>query len=132
MSDQEVTLGQLLSVPLDQQSVGGSGSRATEGMTKFKERVKAEVKTIHWPASMPDLVEKVTQLLDIPLPDIMIEAWRKSEEIQEALEESRKSPQEERFVELVEHTLSTEFRPKIEIHIGRTLAKTINFSWKSR
>ncbi len=95
MSDQEVTLGQLFSVPLDQESAGGSGSRTAEGMTKFKERLKAEVKTIHWPASMPDLVEKVTQLLDIPLPDIMIEAWRKSEEIEEALEESRKSPQDD-------------------------------------
>ena len=52
----------------------------------------------------------------------------KRREIQEALEESRKSPEEVIVLDLAEHEITNEFHPNIEIRIaGLPLPKKIEF-----
>src|SRR5436190_5016786 len=82
---------------------------------EFQNRLGREIKTIKWPAAMPDLVSKIGELFDVELPDLLIDSWKKAGEIQEALEESRKAPGQVTILELVGHTVSSEHHPYIEI-----------------
>ena len=127
MTDSRISLRDILPVVPDTEPGGRAGSPSAGEFSKFKQRIKEEAKAIRWAASMPDLVEKIAQLLDIPLPDIMVQAWRKDEEIGQALEESRDSPGEDKYVDLAEHSMATEFHPKIEIRVGKGFRKTLEF-----
>jgi hypothetical protein len=94
----------------------------------FQSRVGREIKTIKWPAAMPDLASKVTELFNVELPDLFVSSWKKVGELKEALEESRKSPEEVIVLELTEHEITNEYHPYIEIRIaGMPLPKKIEF-----
>ena len=87
-----------------------------------------EIKTIKWPAAMPDLASKIGELFNVELPDLMVSSWKKARELQEALEESRKSPEEVIVLDLAEHEITNEYHPSIEIRIaGLPLPKKIEF-----
>jgi hypothetical protein len=123
MSDSSLNLRTLLSLP--------DPVTATPPLNDWKEfqsRLGREIKTIQWPAAMPDLASKITELFDIELPGILVPAWKKAKEVQEALEESRKSPDEVIVLNLAEHEITNEFNPYIEIRIaGIPLPKKIEF-----
>ena len=95
---------------------------------EFQSRLGREIKTIKWPAAMPDLTSKVAELFNVELPDLLVSSWKKARELQEALEESRKSPEEVIVLDLAEHEITNEYRPYIEIRIaGLPLPKKIEF-----
>jgi hypothetical protein len=120
MPDHGLMLNQILTVPDKKHRTGGDFKR-------FENRVVEEIKKVHWTATMPKLVEKVAELLEIPLPGVMIAAWEKGDEIMKTLDDSRKSPEEVFSVELADHTLSTEFHPQIEIQVSNFPATFLNF-----
>ena len=39
---------------------------------EFQNRLGREIKTIKWPAAMPDLASKVTELFNVELPDLFV------------------------------------------------------------
>ena len=95
---------------------------------EFQNRPGREVKTIKWPAAMPDLASKIGELFNVELPDLLVSSWKKAKELQEALEESRKSPDEVIVLDLAEHEITNEYHPSIEIRIaGMPLPKKIQF-----
>ena len=95
---------------------------------EFQNRLGREIKTIKWPAAMPDFASKVTELFNVELPDLFVSSWKKVGELKEALEESRKSPEEVSVLELAEHEISNDYHPYIEIRIaGMPLPKKIEF-----
>ena len=95
---------------------------------EFQSRLGREIKTIKWPAAMPDLTSKVAELFNVELPDLLVSSWKKARELQEALEESRKSPEEVIVLDLAEHEITNEYHPNIEIRIaGVPLPKKIEF-----
>jgi hypothetical protein len=95
---------------------------------EFQSRLGREIKTIKWPAAMPDLASKIGELFNVELPDLLVSSWKKARELQEALEESRESPEEVIVLELAEHEIATEFHPYVEIRIaGMPLPKKIEF-----
>lgn len=124
MSDSSINLRSLLSFP------GPNAPAAPPNQwQEFQNRLGHEIKTIKWPAAMPDLVSRIGELFDVPLPDVLIRSWKKADEIQEALEESRKAPEQVTILELAAHTVSTEHHPSIEIRIlGVPSPKRIQFT----
>jgi len=95
---------------------------------EFQNRLGREIKTIKWPAAMPDLVSKIGKLFNVELPDLLVVSWKKAAELQDALEESRKAPEQVIFLELAEHVIKSEHHPYIEIRIaGVPLPKRIQF-----
>jgi hypothetical protein len=67
-------------------------------------------------------------LFDVELPDLFVSSWKKVGELKEALEESRKSPEEVIVLDLTEHEITNEYHPYIEIRIaGMPLPKKIEF-----
>src|SRR5438132_8109598 len=85
---------------------------------EFQSRLCREIKTIKWMAPMPDLVSKVGELFNIELPDLLVLSWKKARQLQDALEESRKSPEQVIVLDLAEHAITNEYHAYIEIRIA--------------
>src|SRR5438552_11887690 len=79
----------------------------------FQEKVGKEVKGVKWIASMPDLAPKVCELLDINVPDILVTAWKKVQDLQRVLEESKQTPDKIVYLDLAEHTIDYQTKPSI-------------------
>src|SRR4029453_6307377 len=122
MSTQDVTLRQVFSLP-EKDATDPEPDR----WKNFQAAVSKEVKTIKWPAAMPDVAEKIYELFDVKLPDIFFISWKKPDDLQKALAESKKTPEATKYLELVEHTIRSEHRPYIEARIQNMPAKKIEF-----
>ena len=124
MSDSSLNLRTLLALP----DPATTKTPPSNDWKEFQSRLGREIKTIKWPAAMPDLASKITELFDIELPGILVPAWKKAKELQEALDESKNSPDEVTVLNLAEHEITNEFHPYIEIRIaGIPLPKKIEF-----
>jgi hypothetical protein len=90
----------------------------------FREKVSKEIKGVKWISSMPDLAPKVCELLDIKIPDVLITAWKKVEDLRAVLEKSKKTPDETIYLELAQHTINSEHKPSVDVKIkGATVKK---------
>ena len=126
MNNPSLNLRTLFSFP-DQRATT-TASPPSNKWQEFQSRLGREVKTIKWPAAMPDLASKIGELFDVELPDLFVFSWKKVGELKEALEESRKSPEEVIVLDLAEHEITNEYHPYIEIRIaGLPLPKKIEF-----
>ena len=129
MKNSSLNLGTLFSFP-DPQATSTASPPSNEWQ-QFQSRLGREIKTIKWPAAMPDLASKIVELFDVELPTLFVSSWKKVGELKEALEESRKSPEEVIVLDLAEHEITNEYRPYIEIRIaGMPLPKKIEFKVK--
>jgi hypothetical protein len=98
--------------------------RSAEWKT-FQERISKEVKGIKWTAAMPDLAQKVCELLDIKIPNILVAAWKKAKELQTALEKSKSTPDEVIYLELAEHNINSDHKPSIDVRLKGASVKKI-------
>ena len=105
----------------------GDSQESSDRWKKFQKRIGKEVKGLKT-AAMPDLAAKVAELLDVPLPDIFLTSWKKTEVLHNLLEESRESPEAVMNLELGEHTINSQHRPHIEIRIRNIPVKKIEFT----
>jgi hypothetical protein len=100
------------------------GDPSDDRWQAFQDKVNSEVKKIKWTSTMPDLAPKVCELLNIKIPDVLITAWKKIEEIQAIMEKSKKTPDETVYLELAQHTIKSEHKPSIDVKIkGATVKK---------
>jgi hypothetical protein len=113
------TLRQVFSLPENQTDPSDDNWKA------FQEKVTKEVKGVKWIASMPDLAPKVCELLDIKVPDVLISAWKKVQDIQRVLAESKKTPDKIVYLELAEHTIDYETKPSIDVKIKSATVKKL-------
>ena len=113
------TLRQVFSLPEKETDPSDDNWKA------FQEKVTKEVKGVKWIASMPDLAPKVCELLDIKVPDVLISAWKKVEDIQKVLAESKKTPDKIVYLELAEHTIDYNTKPSIDVKIKRATVKKL-------
>src|SRR5260370_21795990 len=123
MNDSRLNLRRLFSFPDPPATTPPSNQ-----WQEFQSCLGREIKTIKWPAAMPDLASKIGELFNVELPALLVPSWKKARELQEALEESRKSPEEVIVLDLAEHEITNEYHPYIEIRIaGMPLPKKIEF-----
>lgn len=113
------TLRQVFSLPEKQTDP------SDDNWKSFQERVSKEVKGVKWIASMPDLAPKVCELLDIKVPDILVTAWKKVQDLKRVLEESRKTPDKIVYLELAEHTIDYLTKPSIDVKIRSATVKKL-------
>src|SRR3981081_531096 len=102
MSDSPITLREVFEVP-----ESGAAGHPAAGWKRFQTDVMQEVKSVK-SAAMPDLMAKVFELLDVPIPNILLASWKKAGALQSTLEESRKSPETKFDLELCEHSINSE------------------------
>lgn len=117
-ADSEPTVREIFALPEKD-----TDPRSAEWKT-FQERISKEVKDVKWTAAMPDLAEKICELLEIKIPNILVVAWKKAKELQAALEKSRSAPEEVIYLQLAEHTINSDHKPSIDVQLkGATLKK---------
>jgi len=79
MSDSSLNLRKLFSFP-DPAATAAPSNEWQE----FQSRLGREIKTIKWPAAMPDLASKIAELFNVELPDLLVSSWEKARELQES------------------------------------------------
>jgi hypothetical protein len=122
MAESSLTLRRAFSLPGD----GGEGP-SSSGWKTLEEKINKNLKGIKWVA-MPDLVAKTCELFDVEIPSLWLATWKKARELQIVLDESRKAPEEVRYLELAEHTMSGEHHPYIEVRIKNKTIKKFEFT----
>jgi hypothetical protein len=81
------------------------------------DRIGQELKSVQWVASTPDLAQKVGDMLDIRISDVLVGAWKKIAEVKKYADPLKYPPDEVYEVELFEHEVSSEHKPRIEIRM---------------
>src|SRR5262249_32170161 len=94
----------------------------------FHEKLRQELKGLPLPPGMPGLKTEIAELFDIPISDVFISAWRKSDALNTQFEASRRYPDGVSFFSLSQHTLTSEFHPSIELKVPGKLVKTLTFT----
>ena len=122
MTDAPITLREVFEVP-----EAGATAQPTEGWKTFQGNILKEVKSIKI-AAMPDLMAKVGELLDVPVPNILLASWKKASALQSAFAESRKSPDAKMDVALGEHSVNSKHTPCIEVMVQNATVKKIDFT----
>jgi len=98
---------------------------SSERVKDLEKALRKEFDSFKWTASMPDVVSKIAELLDIPVSSVFVESWKKSIAIQKALDESKAAPGDELYVSLAEHTVNTTQHPYISVQISKLPPKKI-------
>src|SRR5207253_6713662 len=94
----------------------------------FQLRLNQETRGIKWTGAMPELAPKIAELLDIRIPDILVGAWKKAEEVRSQLEESKKTPEKTVYLDLAQHTIDYQSRPFIDVRLKSTTVKKIEIA----
>ena len=122
MSDSALTVREVFDLPQP-----GSPEESSPRWQTLREWMGQEVKGIK-SAAMPDIAAKIAELLEVPIPAILVTSWKKSDAIRKLLDESRGAPDAKMHLELAEHTINSQHRPHIEIRIKNTVVKKIEFT----
>lgn len=95
-------------------------------------RLDEELKGVQWPTALPDLAKKLGELLDLPVPTLFVDAWKKMTELQTALKETAGRPDESRSIVLARHTIESTFEPSIQVRLWKVmpLPKELKFPVK--
>jgi hypothetical protein len=123
MSDSAVSLRRVFSLPEN-----GARDALPNRWNAFQASVSKEVKTIKWPAAMPDVAEKICELFDVKLPDLFLISWKKTDDLRRLLSDSKKTPEATKYWELADHTIRSEHHPYIEARIKNVPVKKIEFT----
>ena len=95
MAEPNVTLRDVFELPKD-----GAPDPEPDRWKAVQERIRKEVKDIKMPAKMHDLGPKICELFDVPLPNVLVTSWKKVGNLQAIIEQSKKAPDEVKYLEL--------------------------------
>ena len=103
--------------------LSGEPLKQLESETRFQQmrnRIESELKNFKLPEGFYELM--LTQLLDllnIEIPDLMVNSWSKYEELTKYLNKEKYPPDKTYYVPLVAHTVVSEHSPHLEPTINR-------------
>jgi hypothetical protein len=92
----------------------------------MKEKIIKEAKC-KWPIAFQIIIEKIADILDIGILDIMVMTWKKYGILLKYADSEKCPPGETFLVPLVDHTIKSEHCPSIEILINGKPVGKINF-----
>jgi hypothetical protein len=129
MSEAKVTLRELFGesskgLPQDARSA----VQSNHFVVAIKSALANESKAIRWDVILDALVEKILEMLDIPILEIIVPAWKKYREIEKFADTEKYPPGDTQLVSLVEHTLKSEHRPYVEILFKGVAVGRIEFT----
>jgi hypothetical protein len=92
-----------------------TGFQSTAAASSLVTRIGQTLIKLHADEVLRQVGEKVFELLNTPILDVLARAWKQSRTLRESLESTRRSPSETVFLPLVDHSISSEQRPYIEV-----------------
>jgi hypothetical protein len=118
MSEDAITLRDFFGPSGDEWASGAqrTGIEARDQVVSLKENIARQHKQFQWDFLSNLIVEKIGDLLDMDLKDILIGAWQKCDEIDKCLRKSYGPAADETMaVALAEHTIDSKHNPKLDI-----------------
>ena len=126
MSEGQLTIEHFLLSSEEEPAEGSSQEKLLEEVKAATEKVSEQVKA-SWPVMKEILIEKIKELLNIDIPDIMTNAWSKYAILQQYADKDIYPPEETYFVELADHTINSEHYPQIDVTVNGQVVTTIHF-----
>ena len=80
-----------------------------------------------WPAIRSEVTEKIGEMLDVPLVDVLRGAWNNARELHKYRDAEKYPPEESVVAPLAEHTVRSSHRPHLELRVGPTLVRRLDF-----
>jgi hypothetical protein len=118
MSAREMTLSRFLK--WDEKS---KTAQIGSNLDSKKEEIVAEI-SVPWEPLKEKMVEEIVKLLDLPLKDFCLAAWKKNRELQQFADREKYPPDETNKVNLIEHEITGEYHPTVEVSFaGKTFPK---------
>ncbi len=99
-----------------------------ETIATLKQEMVKKNPHLKWKIVFRELNGSAKELFNIKLKDILESAWKKYKEVQKNLGDEQAGNNEIFLVPLVEHTVTSDHHPKIEIRTGGILLGEINFA----
>jgi hypothetical protein len=124
MSEQTLTVGDVL-FPAGWDAQPGGEPQA---MRDVHEAIKKEIKAVDLGAVKDALLKKLSTMLDDPLIKAFAVAWSKYSEIVKYRDRENYPPDDTFLVSLGEHTISSEYKPSIQVMINTIVVGTLEFA----
>jgi len=115
MSEPEINLKQLFALEKKIPPSAKTAIQASARTAIVKEKLAAEVRLLPWGPVCDIIVDKIAELVDIKLVDVLMAAWKKYQLLEKYADRSRYGPEETLLVPLAEHTVKSEHHPYLEI-----------------
>ena len=96
-------------------------------ITSLKNELLKKEPQLKWKNVWEEIIETSTQLLNLKLSVVLEKAWEKYEEVSKYLDVNTYGKDEVFLIPLLEHTITSEHHPKIEVSLGETQLGEINF-----
>lgn len=112
MSASEMTLSKFLK--WDEKS---KTAQVGSNLDSKKEKLIAQI-SVPWEPLKEKMLEKIAALLDLPLKEFCLAAWKKHHELQQFADSEKYPPDETNQVNLLEHEIIAEYRPTLEVSFG--------------
>ncbi len=85
------------------------------------------LKRIDWPGLASEIRDLISSMLDIDIQDVLVGAWDQYRSFKTQLAKHNVSPGERILVPLLEHTVHSGYKPKVEILINEQVIRVIDF-----
>lgn len=116
MSDSDATLNSIFSIEVnDLPPIIAAAIDSTDMLAAIKSQLLEGAAELDLDTVLGAVADKVSDLLDISLYEIMVTAWKKYELLADCLDEEKYAPGESVLVTLARHSLTSEHHPSIEI-----------------
>ena len=129
MNEPEITLKTLFLSPEGELPQGAlSIIESGQPFLMLKDGISKGVKGLRWNYAREEIMEKIGDLMDVSLVDIMAAAWKKYAALLKYADSEKYPPDEMILASLAEHTLTSEHHPYLEILINDQSVVKIEFA----
>jgi hypothetical protein len=123
---EDLTLRDLFSLSPDSPVELAAGLKA-EDFKDIGKKLSTLSQPIPWSHVQSEIAAAISGTLNTTLLDAWASAWKKYQAVKEAVEDSRKSPDEVVLTPLTEHSVESTLHPYVEVLLGPTLVQRITF-----
>ena len=123
MNFEEITLNQLFEGKVTGGNKPGhfDSSEKIQGVQKKISQKNQEVGSSFFTGK---ILEKTSELLNIKLKDVLVNGWKKYQQVEQCLEQGKENPDEMFKVPILDHTITSEHHPQLDIiFAGESQAK---------
>ena len=96
-------------------------------LDSLKQSYKEKKGSMLWGDLSDEIKSRASELLNIPLQDLLIRAWRESGVLNKYINREEYDPEAVIFIELKEHTMTSNHKPYLDIEINQKSIGKINF-----
>lgn len=100
---------------------------ASQAAASLRDELSKEARKVRWDVVGNVLVDKLAELLNVKLVDVLVLAWKKYDALAEYADPSRHPPQETALVPLAEHTIRSQHHPYLEVLVDNRPVGRLTF-----